>query len=58
MYLQVCLASGLDFFEDSPQFGKWVMSTHEKTVIIPVYSQTADLSSFLMSLCVQLSTAS
>ena len=50
MYLQVCLASGLDFFEDTPQFGKWVMSAHEKTVVIPVCSQTANLSWFLMSL--------
>lgn len=45
MCLQVCLASGLDFFEDSLQFRKRAMSAHEKTVIIPVCSQIANLSS-------------
>lgn len=45
MYLQESLASGLDSFEDSLQFRKCVMSAQEKTVIIPVCSQTANLSS-------------
>lgn len=45
MYLQVCLANGLDFFEESLQFRKRVMSAQEKTVINPVCGQTEDLSS-------------
>lgn len=45
MYLQVSLASGLDFFEDSLQFRKRDKSAHEKTVIIPACGQRANLSS-------------